>query len=423
MGMTMAQKILARNSGRKEVSVGEFVTAKIDQICLHDPVLEIGEGMERAGIEGGVRRVWDVDRVVCLIDHRAPPANEDVVVAERHIEIRKLAKRLGLRHFFDVKVGIGHQVLVEKGFALPGSIVLVPDSHATIYGAMNAAGTGVGETEMAWVVHYGELYSKVPPTIKIEVSGEMSDGVTAKDIFLKVSGTYGTDVAQYKSIEWVGTAIDSLSISDRLCVANQSVELGAKFGLFKADEKTLSYVEPRAVRSFSPVAPDPDAEYEATYEIDASKLEPLVAQPHSMEVVNPVDHYRNVAIDQAVIGGCANGRLEDIAWAARILTGRKVNPNVRFLISPATWEVFMAAMRAGYLETLIDAGALIIHPHCGICTGLAGVLGAGEVCITATSRNFKGRMGSPNAFIYLASTATVAASAVAGHIADPREVL
>jgi 3-isopropylmalate/(R)-2-methylmalate dehydratase large subunit len=423
MSMTMAEKILARHSGLKEVRSGEYVTAKIDQVCIYDSFIDIDEGMKETGIEGGLTRVWDKDRVVILIDHSAPAMDKNVAVAKKHVAIRNLVKKLDLPHFYDVKAGICHQVMVDKGLVLPGSFVVVPDSHTTIYGALNCGGTGIGETEMAWVLHYGELWFQVPTTIKIEVSGKLAEGVMAKDIFLHVSGTYGTEVAQYKSMEWVGPAIDSLSLDGRLCIANQSVELGAKFSLFRADQKTLDFLKKRAVRPYEPVESDAGARYESVVEVDASRLEPLVAQPHSMEVVNTAGHYRGVKINQANIGGCANGRLEDMAWAARILKGKKVHPEVRCIAGPASWEVYKAAMKEGYLETLIDAGVMVVHPHCGPCTGMMGALAPGEVCITATSRNFKGRMGSPEASIYLASPATVAASAIAGHIIDPREVL
>jgi 3-isopropylmalate/(R)-2-methylmalate dehydratase large subunit len=224
-------------------------------------------------------------------------------------------------------------------------------------------------------------------------------------------------------MEWVGSAIDSLSLDGRLCIANQSVELGAKFSLFTADQKTLNFIKDRAVRPYEPVVSDSDAKYEEVYRVEGSPLQPLVAQPHSMEVVNPAAHYQDVRINQANIGGCANGRLEDIAWAARILKGKTVHPDVRCIVGPASWKIYKEAMKAGYLETLVDAGVIVCHPHCGPCTGTMGALAPGEVCITATSRNFKGRMGSPEANIYLASPATVAASAITGHITDPREVL
>ncbi|MBI4633382.1 MAG: 3-isopropylmalate dehydratase large subunit [Deltaproteobacteria bacterium] len=423
MGMTMAEKILARHSGMNQIKAGEYVTAKVDQVCIYDSFIDIEKGMLESGIEGGLTRVWDKSRVVILIDHGAPAMDKNVKMAQKHVAIRNLVKKLDLPLFFDVKAGICHQVMVDKGFILPGSFVVVPDSHTTIYGALNCGGTGIGETEMAWVLHFGELWFQVPETIKVEVSGDLKEGVTAKDIFLHISGTYGTEVAQYKSMEWVGPTIDSLSLDGRLCIANQSVELGAKFSLFKADQKTLDFVKDRAVRSYEPVQPDPDAKYEKVYEVDAAALEPLVAQPHSLEVVNPAAFYGDVKINQANIGGCANGRLEDIAWAARILKGKTVHRDVRCIVGPASWVVYKEAMQKGYLETLIDAGVIVCHPHCGPCTGMMGAMAPGEVCITATSRNFKGRMGSPEASIYLASPATVAASAIAGHIIDPREVL
>lgn len=423
MGMTMAEKILARHAGLNEVRVGEYITAKVDQVFIHDSFPEIQEGMKEAGIEAGLNRVWDKDRVVILIDHSAPAMDKNVAMAKKHVTIRNLVKKLGLPNFYDVKAGIGHQVMMEKGYVLPGSLVVAADSHTTIYGSLNCGGTGIGETEMAWVLHFGELWFQVPTTIKIEVLGGLTDGVMAKDIFLHISGTYGTEVAQYKSIEWTGPAIDSLSLDGRMCIANQSVELGAKFSLFTSDQKTLDFVKERGARPYEPVLPDPDAKYEEVYTVNASQLQPLVAQPHSLEVVNPASHYRDVRINQANIGGCANGRLEDIAWAARILKGKKVHPDVRCIVGPASWQVYKTAMKEGYLETLIDAGVIVCHPHCGPCTGMMGALAPGEVCITATSRNFKGRMGSPEASIYLASPATVAASAIAGHIIDPREVL
>lgn len=422
MGMTMAEKILARHSGRKQVKAGEYVTARIDQVAMNDSLIDIHEDMEQAGIKNGLTRIWDKGRVVVLIDHCAPAMDKNVPEAERHVAIRSLAKKLDLKYFYDVKAGICHQVMVEKGFVLPGSLVVVPDSHTTIFGALNCAGTGIGETEMAWVLHYGELWFQVPPTIQITISGELGDWVTAKDIFLHISGTYGTDVAQYKAMEWTGPGTEKLSLDGRLCIANQSVELGAKFSLFPADQKILDFLKTRAVREFEPVRPDADAAYEALFRVDASKLEPLVAQPHGMDVVNPATHYRDVRIHQANIGGCANGRLEDIAIAARILDGKTVHPDVRCIVGPASWDEYIAAMQAGYLETLVKAGVIVCHPHCGPCTGVMGTLARGEVCITATSRNFKGRMGSPEADIYLGSPATVAASAVTGRITDPREV-
>jgi 3-isopropylmalate/(R)-2-methylmalate dehydratase large subunit len=420
MGMTMAEKILARHSGRKVVSAGEYVTAEVDQVCIYDSIVELNEDMEHAGLEGGLTRIWDKDRIVVLIDHSCPAMDKNVNSAIKHVKEREIVKRLGLPHFFDVKAGICHQVMLDKGFVAPGELVLVADSHTTIYGGVNCGGTGVGEQELAWVLAKGSLWFMVPPAVKMNVSGRLGVGVMGKDVFLKVSGDYGVEVGSYKSMEWSGDAISAMSLDGRICIANQSVELGAKFSLFECDQKVLDFVTPRARRPFTPVAPDADAEYESVIEIDGGKIVPLVAQPHGFEVVKPADQYENVLINEAIVGGCANGRLEDIAMAAKILKGRKVHHDVRCIIGPASWEIYMAAMNAGYLQTLIEAECLVVHPHCGPCTGVMGTLAPGEVCITSTSRNFKGRMGSPEAFIYLASPATVAASAVTGHITDPR---
>lgn len=423
MGMTMAQKILANHSGKDYVAVGEYVTAKVDQVVIHDSFIDIDDDMREKGFPNGLEKIWDKERVVVLIDHGCPAMDKNVKQAENHVKYRALVKKLGLPNFYDVKAGICHQVMCDKGFALPGSLTLGADSHATLYGGMGAAGTGIGESEMAWVLHTGELWFMVPPTIRIEVTGALPAGVTAKDIFLYVSGNYGTEVAQYKAIEWCGETVDNLSLASRLCIANQSVELGAKFAFFPCDEKTEAFLKGRNVRDYEPVYPDPDAEYERVIRVDASALEPLVAPPHGMQKTNPVGQYKEIAINQCNIGGCANGRFEDLEIAARILKDRKVHPSVRLIVGAASYEVYKAACQAGLMDIFCDAGAIISHPHCGPCTGVMGTLAPGEVAITATSRNFKGRFGSPGASIYLASPATVAASAVTGYITDPRTLL
>lgn len=423
MGMTMAQKILSQHSGQMELRDNDYVEARIDQVIIYENLTRIEEGLKSNGIKGGLNRVWDKNRVVILIQYAAPAMDKNVSTAMKHVAVRDLVKRLELPVFYDVKAGISHQVMVDKGFALPGSLVVIPDSHATTCGALNCGATGISEAEMAWVLYFGELWFKVPTSIKIEIHGALTDGVMAKDVFLHLSGTYGAGVAQYRSIEWTGPGMDNLSLDGRLCLANQSVEIGAKFSLFPADQKVLDFLKNRAVRDFRPIEADADAEYEAVYRIDLETLEPLVAEPHNMEVVNPASDYRSVLINQANIGGCSNGRLEDFAIAARIFENRNVHPDVRCIAGPASRDVYKAALQAGYIETLIDAGVIVCHPHCGPCTGTMGTLAPGEVCITATSRNFKGRMGSPDARIYLASPATVAASAVEGRITDPREFL
>ncbi len=423
MAMTVAEKILADHSGRREVHAGEYVTAKIDRACMKYSVLDIPNGMKKAGIEGGLTRVWDPDKVVIVSDYDGPAPDKNVRTAERQKAVRQWVRRMGLPHFYDVSAGICHQVILDEGFIVPGNLVVATDSHTPIYGSLNCASTGIGEAEMAWVLTYGELWFLVPETIKVIVEGELAFGVMAKDLYLYVSGRYGTDFAQYRSLEWEGAAIDRLSLDGRMCIAGQAVELGAKFCLFQVDEKVRSYLSGRARTAYQPVSADPGAVYERVLEMNAGEIGPMVAQPHDMSIVNPAQQYKNVRIHQANIGGCASGRLEDIAMAARILKGRHVQKGVRCIVGAADQTVFYNALKAGYIEALVEAGVTVCHPHCGPCTGGIGALAKGEICITSTSRNFKGRMGSPDAEIYMGSPATAAASALTGHITDPREVL
>ena len=319
--------------------------------------------------------------------------------------------------------GVAHQFMVEKGHVRPGELIVGTDSHTTTYGAFNAAGTGIGASEMAYVIHTGELWFRVPETILFEISGTLADLVYSKDVVLYIAGKYTTEIAQYKAIEWKGSVVDEMSIDGRLAMSNMSVELGAKFGLFRADQKVIDYVKARTSKPFTPVDSDPDANYAETYLIDGSSIEPQVALPHSVGNVKKASEVKNIRIDQAVIASCTNGRMEDLEVAVRILKGRKVHPEVRFYVAPPSWEVYKQAMDKGILSALIDSGAMIGNPSCGFCTGYQGVLAKGERCIAATPRNFKGRMGSTEAEIYLASAATVAASALKGQICDPREVI
>lgn len=423
MGMTMAEKILASHSQRTEVHAGEYVTAKIDYACMKYSYMDIINGMEKVGIPREMFRVWDSDRVVIVNDYDGPAPDKNVKTAKRQKAAREFAKRFSLTHFYDVSSGICHQVIMDEGFITPGSLVVATDSHTPIYGSLNCAGTGIGEAEMAWVLNCGELWFLVPETIKIIVNGQLPSGVMAKDIYLTISGKYGTDFAQYRSLEWYGDAVDSMSLDGRMCIANQAVELGAKFCLFQADEKVKAFLNGHGRRAFVPVSADPDARYIREIEIDGDRLVPMVAQPHDMSVVNPASEYRNIEINQASIGGCASGRLEDLEAAAQILEGRRVRDGVRCIAGAADQKVFEEAIRAGYIETLVKAGVVVCHPHCGPCTGGIGALADGEVCITSTSRNFKGRMGSHSAEIYMGSPATVAASALTGRITDPREVM
>ena len=419
--MNITEKIMARASGSSEVSPGQYVTAKIDLAMTPGHLYRIHGLLKKAGIDEKFMKVWDPEKLFFVIDHTVPPASQ--TQADNDNLNREAAKVFNVKHFYDIFRGIGHQVIHEMGFVRPGMLIVGSDSHTTTYGALNAAGTGIGFTEMAYVIIYGELWFMVPETIKFEITGKLPEYVYSKDIILHIAGKYGTDMAQYKAIEWTGSAIDQLSIDGRLTMGNMSVELGAKFGIFNADEKTCDYIRARTDKEFEPVTSDPDANYSEVYKINGSELEPQVAVPHNVGNGKNASEVKGTKINQAVIASCCNGRIEDLETAARIIKGKKVYPGVRFYVAPASWDVYKKAIEAGIITTLMDAGVLIGYPSCGLCTGVQGILAAGDKCIAATPRNFKGRMGSPDAEIYLASPATVTASAIKGSIVDPREVI
>ena len=417
----MIEKILARASGQRGVSAGDYATAKIDMAMMPENFRLISSILSNAEIREEDFKIWDPERFTVIIDHRVPATS--LTVAENHKRMRELSRRLNVKYFYDVFEGVCHQVMIEKGHVRPGELIVGADSHTTTYGALNAASTGIGASEMAYVLRTGELWFRVPETIRFEVSGSLPQAVCSKDLILAAAGRYGTDMAQYKAIEWTGQAVDEMSMDARLTMANMSVELGAKFGLFRADHKTLEYLRTCAGRDFETVESDPDATYGETFLISGSELEPQIAFPHNVGNVKGISDAGQIQIDQAVIASCCNGRIEDFEIAAKILRGRQVHPKVRFYVAPASWNVYREVMARGLLGTLIDAGAMIGNPSCGFCTGFQGVLAEGERCVAAVPRNFKGRMGSPNAEIFLASPATVAASAITGKITDPREVL
>ncbi|MFB3887341.1 MAG: 3-isopropylmalate dehydratase large subunit [Thermodesulfobacteriota bacterium] len=419
--MTIIEKILARASGLKKTSPGEYVTAKIDMAMMPDAFLLLRTVLSKGGIRDGGFKLWDRERFVAVIDHRVPPTA--IPAAENQKITRDLARKLNVKYFYDLFPGIGHQVMVEKGHVRPGDLVVGADSHTTTYGALNAAATGIGASEMAYVIQTGELWFRVPETIKFEIVGKLPDLVHSKDIILSIAGKYTIEVAQYKAIEWTGSAVDEMKLDSRLTMGNMSVELGAKFGIFRADRKVVDYVRDRTDKPFEPVESDPDAVYAEKYVIDATHLEPQVALPHTVGNVVKAKEVKDIKIDQAVIASCCHGRIEDLEIAVRMLKGKKVHPGVRFYVAPASWEIYKEASEKGLLSRLIDSGVMIGNPSCGFCTGFQGVLAAGERCIGAVPRNFKGRMGSNDAEIYLASPATVTASAIKGKIVDPREVM
>jgi 3-isopropylmalate/(R)-2-methylmalate dehydratase large subunit len=420
--MTIAEKILARASGSRSTTPGDYVMVKIDLAMVPEmPGMSLVRILGKAGIKIESLRAWDPEKVVVVIDHNVPPCTPEI--AESHKQLREIVDTLGIKYYYDVLPGVCHQIVHEKGHVRPGELIVGLDSHTTTYGALNAASTGMGYSDMAFAIQTGELWFMVPETIKIEITGRLPEFVYSKDIILYVAGRYSTEVAQYKAIEWTGSVVDEMSMDGRFTMSNMSVELGAKFGLFRADQKTIDYVKARTDKEFKPVEADPDAVYAETYLVNGSVLEPQVALPHNVGNVRPVSEIGDVTIDQAVVASCCNGRIEDLEIAARMLKGKRVHPKVRFYAAPASWEIYKEAMDKGVLRTLIDAGVMIGNPSCGFCAGLQGALASGERCIAATPRNFKGRMGSKDAEIFLASPATVTASAIKGRITDPREVM
>jgi len=412
--MTMAEKVLARASGRGTAAAGQYVTARPDRLMAHEAFALCALTLKGLGVS----ELYDPDRVVVVLDHYFPAPT--IKMADAHTLIRQMVAEFGVRKFYG-HAGICHQVLCEKGEVVPGALVLGTDSHTTTYGALGAAGTGIGQTEMSYVMATGELWLMVPPTIRFDLIGDSPPGLMAKDLFLFIAGRCGTDAAQYKAIEFAGPVARRMSLAGRMTMSNMAVEIGAKFAFFAADEKAVEYVRARTEATVTGFAPDADAVYESSLTVDIGGLEPQVAFPHNPGNATPVSEIGEVPVTQAFLGSCTNGRLEDLAVAAQILQGRRVHDRTRLLVTPASQEVLLAAERQGHLRTLLEAGAHITPAGCGACPGgHMGVLGAGESCISSTNRNFIGRMGSEKAFVYLASPATVAASAVTGCITDPR---
>ena len=416
MGMTMAEKVLARAAGRTIVSVGEYVTATVDRIMAHEAFAACCVILQQTG----VARFRDPDRVVVLIDHWYPAPT--VRYAQIHAACRHFAEKFGVKDYLG-GAGICHQVLPERGFIRPGELVLGTDSHSTAYGALGAAGAGIGLTEMAWVLATGSLWMRVPPTIRFRLTGRPGAALMSKDIILHIAGRFGTEVAQYASVEFAGPVADAMSVSSRMTMSNMAAEIGAKFAFFASDAKTVDYLRGRIDGEPETFSPDPDAQYMTDHEVDITGLEPQVACPHDPGNVRPVSAVAGTKVDQFFLGSCTNARVEDLGIAAQILRGRSVHPSSRLIVTPASREVYLEALKGGYLETLAEAGAVITPAACGACPGShMGILAPGEVCLSTTNRNFKGRMGSPEAQIYLASPATVAASAITGQIVDPREL-
>jgi 3-isopropylmalate/(R)-2-methylmalate dehydratase large subunit len=417
MGATLAEKIIARAAKKEMVRPGQYVTANIDLAMVHDSMGSVDEILTRVGVE----RLWESNKVICLLDHWNPPST--IRDAEIHKQIRLAVKKYNIKHFYGQNAGICHQVLFEKGHILPGKLIVGADSHTLMYGAFGAAAAGIGHSEMAYVLATGKLWFKVPETIKFKIQGTLPRRVTSKDIILFLAGKYSVDVAQYKAVEFNGEVCKAMSLCSRMTMSNMAAEIGAKFAFFEPDEQVEFYLKERTKETFGLIQPDKDAFYEKVFEEEVSHLEPQVAFPYSVDNVRPISEVGQVKIDQAVLGSCTNGRLEDLRTAVEVMAGRGVHPDVRMLVIPASVEVYQDAIREGILQRLIETGSIICNPGCGPCMGAhMGLLASGEVCISSTNRNFRGRMGSPESELYLASPATVAASAVAGRITDPREV-
>ena len=414
--MTMAERVLARTSGRARVAAGEYVTASPDVLMCHEALTMCASQLRRVGVE----HLAHPERVHVVLDHFFPAPT--AAAARDHVRARRLVEQYGITNFWG-HAGICHQVLVEHAAVRPGQLVVGTDSHSSTYGAVGAAGAGIGVTEMTYALATGELWFQVPPTVRVELVGTGGPALMAKDLVLALAGAHGTDVAQYAAIEFGGPVATAMSIAGRMTMANMGAELGAKFACFPADDRTVEYLRDAGAADIEPFGAEPGARYARAITLDTTGLAPQVACPHNPGNVRPVTEVAGTAVHQAFLGSCTNARLEDFAVAAAVLTGRRVHPRVRFVVTPASQRTFLDAVRAGYVATLVEAGAHITASGCGACPGgHQGLLGPGEVCVSSTNRNFVGRMGSTDSSVYLGSRAVVAAAAVAGELIDPREL-
>ncbi|GAA4328465.1 aconitase/3-isopropylmalate dehydratase large subunit family protein [Pigmentiphaga soli] len=421
MGQTMVEKLFSRKSaGNTPAVAGQIVTAKLDGIMCDYKFGTVNVNAQKAGFPEGVPFVWDRDRVFILGDHHQPAPSQKL--ADNNLEVRRHVERLGIRTFHDAEPGISHQMVIDYKLVKPGDLVVANDSHAVGYGALNAAGTGISGIEAVYALMYGELWFQVPHSIKLNIRGKVPDYPIGKDIILYLAGKLGDDFANGLSMEVGGPSASALSMDDRLCIATHGLEVGAKFTLFEYDELTDTLLGPEQRAAMQPLVADADAVYQKVIDVDLDTMPFVVAKPHQFGNVVPIGEARGVKINQAQIGSCANGRFEDIEIAARVLRGRKVAPGVRFIISPSTQSVYLRSLLAGHIAALVDAGAQVVTPGCGICQPMVGYMSGGEVCITSTTRNYRGRKGSTDAQLYLGGPLSVAAAAVAGEIVDPREV-
>ena len=416
MGMTMTQKILAAHAGLDNVVPGQLITAKVDMLLANDIS---GSVSVNVFDDAGFEEVFDKSKIALVMDHFTP--NKDIKSAEQCVTCRTFAKRFDIDHYYDVgTMGIEHALLPEKGLVEAGEIIVGADSNTCTYGALGAFSTGVGSTDLAASMATGQTWFKVPSALKFNLTGELQEDVSGKDVILHIIGMIGVDGALYKSMEFTGPGVASLSIDDRFTICNMAIEAGGKNGIFPVDKTTKDYMEGRVDREYTIYEADLDAEYDQVYDIDLSTLKPTVAFPHLPGNSRTIDKVGDVPIQQSVIGSCTNGRLSDMRIAAEILKGQKVHPDVRCIIVPATQQIYKECIKLGYLETFIDAGCVVSTPTCGPCMGgHMGILAEGERCVSTTNRNFVGRMGHTKSEIYLASPAVAAASAIAGKIVAP----
>jgi 3-isopropylmalate/(R)-2-methylmalate dehydratase large subunit len=417
LGKTLTEKILSQKSG-SDARSGDIVIAQVDLSFIHDLSGPLAISQMQAG---NFERLADPEKTLIFVDHSIPSPNKGP--SNDHLLLREFSRKTGAA-IFDVGSGVCHQ-LVAESFARPGDVIMAADSHTVTAGALGAFAAGMGATDIAVVLALGKTWLRVPESIRVEVSGDFPEGVYAKDLILHLIGQIGADGATYKALEFGGETVDSMPVPERLTIANMAVEAGAKVGIFPADENTRDYLYAQGrVSDYQPVSPDDGATYEQTIKIEVSGLEPTVSKPHFVDNTAPISELKGTKIQQVFIGTCTGGRLEDLAIAADILKGKKARHGTRLIIGPASQKVMLEALKAGYIQTLIEAGAAILPPGCGPCFGFhQGVLGDGESCLSTANRNFKGRMGNPEAFVYLSSPAAAAAAAVTGEITDPREVM
>jgi len=417
-GLTIAQKGLALKAGKSEVRVGEIVYVEPDLAMSHDNAGLVIKQFR----EIGVAKVWNPDKIVIPLDHRAPAESEKT--AEAHRSIRLFVKEQGIKNFYDIKEGICHQVVIEKGHILPGELAVGTDSHTTSYGCLGALSTGIGATEMAAVWATGKIWLRVPESLKLTINGRLPLGVYAKDAILYIIGELTVEGANYKSVEFYGDTVENMSVSERFTLANLSMEMGGKFAIVPFDNVTKKYLKGRTKKTYQPIFADENAIYENEYEYNISRLEPQVACPHNVDNVKSIDEVKGIKIDQVLLGSCTNGRIDDLEIAARLLKGKKVHPDTRMLVLPGSKSIYLEALKRGMIKTFLEANCVVLNPGCGPCLGAhEGLLAKGERCLATTNRNFKGRMGSTESEVYLASPATAAATAIRGEISDPRDFL